>query len=96
MNHKGNWLGTFLDKFWMNKEQFTRARFESATSGIDVPALYQLSYLALHCRSPYLSISLFGGGGGGASQKSGITPKLRYNLGRGSKGCTKKGYDFFL
>ena len=19
MNHKGNWLGTFLDKFWMNK-----------------------------------------------------------------------------
>ena len=20
MNHKENWLGTFLDKFWMNKD----------------------------------------------------------------------------
>ena len=28
MNHKGNWQGTFLDKFWMNKEKFTRAGFE--------------------------------------------------------------------
>ena len=28
MNHKGNWLGTFLDKFWMNKDKFTRAGFE--------------------------------------------------------------------
>ena len=27
MNHKGNWLDVhFLDKFWMNKEKFTRAR----------------------------------------------------------------------
>ena len=46
MNHKGNWLGTFLDKFWMNKEKFTRVGFEPATSGLhDVPTLYQLSWL---------------------------------------------------
>ena len=25
INHKGNWLGTFLDTFWVNKEKFTRA-----------------------------------------------------------------------
>ena len=34
MNHKGNWLGAFLGKFWMNKEKFTRAGFEPATSGL--------------------------------------------------------------
>ena len=34
----------------MNKEKFTRAGLEPA---IDVPGLYQLSYLALHWRSPY-------------------------------------------
>ena len=28
INHKGNWLGTFLDKFWMNREKLTRAGFE--------------------------------------------------------------------
>ena len=33
-NHKENWLGTFLDQFWMNKEKFTGAGFEPATSGL--------------------------------------------------------------
>ena len=32
INHKGNWLGTFFETFWMNKEKFTRAGF--ATSGL--------------------------------------------------------------
>ena len=26
INHKGNWLGTFLDNFWMNKEKVTGKR----------------------------------------------------------------------
>ena len=34
INHKGNWLGTFLDTFWMKREKFTRAGFERATSGL--------------------------------------------------------------
>ena len=34
MNHKGNWLGTFLEKFLMNKEKYTIAGFEPATSGL--------------------------------------------------------------
>ena len=37
----------------MNKERLTRARLEPATSGLTSPGLYQLSYLALHWRSPY-------------------------------------------
>ena len=37
----------------MNKEKFTRVRLEPATSRIDVPGLYELSYLALHWQSPY-------------------------------------------
>ena len=40
INHMGNWLGTCLDKLWMNKEKFTRAWFEPATSRL---TLYQLS-----------------------------------------------------
>ena len=28
INHKGNWLGTFLDKFWMTKEKFTYEVFD--------------------------------------------------------------------
>ena len=32
-----------LDKFWMNKENITRAGFEPATLRIHVPVLYQLS-----------------------------------------------------
>ena len=30
----GNWLGTFLNTFWMNQEKFNRAGFERATSGL--------------------------------------------------------------
>ena len=38
----------------MNKDKFTRAGIEpSCDLRIDVPGLYQLSYLALHWRSPY-------------------------------------------
>ena len=33
----------FKDKFWMNKEKFTRVGFEPGDLRIDVPALYQLS-----------------------------------------------------
>ena len=36
MNHKGNWLGKFLDKFWMNKEKFT---IWTCDLQIDVPDL---------------------------------------------------------
>ena len=25
MNHKGSWLGTYLDTFWMNREKLSRA-----------------------------------------------------------------------
>ena len=34
INHEGNWLGTFLDNLWINKETITRAEFEPATSGL--------------------------------------------------------------
>ena len=39
----------------MNKEKFTRAGFEPAIRDrrLDVPGLYQPSYLALYWRSPY-------------------------------------------
>ena len=37
----------------MNKEKLTRAGLETCDLRIDVPGLYQLSYLALHWRSPY-------------------------------------------
>ena len=53
----------------MNKEKFTRAGLEPATSGLTCLGLYQLSYLALHWRSPYF-VNIFVRGGGGASQKS--------------------------
>ena len=56
MNHKGNWLGKSLDKFGMNKEKFTRAGFEPATS------------LALYWWSPYFVNIFVRGGGGGGSQ----------------------------
>ena len=51
MNHKGNWLGTCLDTFWMNKETFTRAGFEPATSGPGAPPT--------ELTSPILTVSLF-------------------------------------
>ena len=51
----------------MNKDKFTRAGLEPATSGLDVPGLYLLSCLALHWRSPYF-VNIFVRGG--ASQKS--------------------------
>ena len=55
----------------MNKDKLTRAGLEPATSGLAMPGLYQVSYLALHWRSPYcVNIFVGGGGGGGASQKS--------------------------
>ena len=34
INHKENWLGTFLDKFWTNKDKLIRAGFEPATPGV--------------------------------------------------------------
>ena len=37
----------------MNKDKLTRAGLEPVTLRIDVPGLYQLSYLALHWQSPY-------------------------------------------
>ena len=38
----------------MNKEKFTRVGLEPICDlRIDVPGLYQLSYVALHWRSPY-------------------------------------------
>ena len=39
INHKGNWLGTFLDNFWMNKE---KSRIWTCDVRIDVLVLYQL------------------------------------------------------
>ena len=78
--------------FWMNKEQFTRAGLEPATSGLT--CRYSTNW-----NSPILAVSVFcqylcsGGGGGGRQSEvmkpytaPWITPKLRYNLGRGSKG----------
>ena len=43
INHKGNWLGTFLDKFGWTKKNLLERDLN----------LYQLSYLALHWQSPY-------------------------------------------
>ena len=42
INHKGNWLGSCLDKVWMNKEKLTSGIW-TCHLRIDVPALYQLS-----------------------------------------------------
>ena len=46
----------------MNKEKLTRVGLVTCDLRIDVPGLYQLSYLALHWRSPYyMSISFVRG-----------------------------------
>ena len=37
MNHKGNWMGTILDKIWMNNDE---SRIWTCDLRIDVPALY--------------------------------------------------------
>ena len=83
---------------------------------IDVPGLYQLSYLALHWRSPYfVNIFVRGGGAPVRSHETTYCPfsqgsrpsydttweeyqvtKLRYNLGRGSKGMHHKGIRLFF
>ena len=96
MNHKGNWLGTFLDNFWMNKEKFTRVGFEPATSGLKVPT--ELS-------SPILAVSLFCQYicSAGTSQKSwnhilpfsqGSRPSYDTTWEEAVRGCAIKGYNF--
>ena len=69
-NHKGNWLGTFLDKFWINKDKFTRVGYEPATSGLTrrIPTELTSPILAVSLCCQYLCSQERGGGG--ASQKS--------------------------
>ena len=69
INHKGNWLGTFLDKFWMNKERLTIERDLNLW-----PPDWRAGALPtkLPVTSPILEVSLFCQYlcEGGASQKS--------------------------
>ena len=98
---QGKLTGYTLDKVWMNKDKFTRAGFELATSGLTCQRSTKLSYPARYWRSPYF-VNIFVRGRQSEVMKPytalspGITPELRYNLGRGSKGCTIKGYNFFF
>ena len=52
INHKGNWLGTSLDKFGWTKINLLERDLNLRPSDWRA-GLYQLSYLALHWRSPY-------------------------------------------
>ena len=61
MNHKGNWMGTFLEKFWMDKAKFTRAGLEPATSGLMCRRSTNWANSPYIGGVPILSISLFGG-----------------------------------
>ena len=51
ISHKGNWLGTFFDQFWMDKEKFTRVGFE--------PVDWCAGALPTELTSPILAVSLF-------------------------------------
>ena len=58
----------------MNKEKFTIAGFEPATSGLTSRRMtYQLSLLALYWRSPYF-VNIFVRGGGGGRQSEVMKP----------------------
>ena len=65
INHKGNYLGTLLDKFGWTKTNLRERDLNLRPT--DWRGLYQLSYLAIHWRSPYF-VNIFVRGG--ASQKS--------------------------
>ena len=64
INHKGNYLGTLLDKFGWTKTNLRERDLNLRPT--DWRGLYQLSYLAIHWRSPYF-VNIFVRGG--ASQK---------------------------
>ena len=85
---------------WINKGKGTTAGFEPTTSGLTCRRSTNWAKYPYVGGLPILSISLLGG----ASQKSwlpytalqpGITPKLRYNLGRGSMVMHRKGIRLF-
>ena len=48
-----HWLGTFYRKYLDEQRKHYESRIWTRDLRIDVPGLYQLSYLALHWRSPY-------------------------------------------
>ena len=65
INHKGNWLGTLLGTFWLNKICFTTVGFEHSTSD------WRAGALPTELTIRILAVSLFcqylcscGGGGG--------------------------------
>ena len=76
MNHKGNRLGTFLDKFWMNKEKFER--------DLNLrPPDWRAGALPTELTCPILAVSLFcqylcseGGGGGGWAARNRETANI--------------------
>ena len=89
--------------FGMNKEKFTRAGFESATSGLTCAA----GALPTELTSPILAVCLFCQYlcSAGASQKSfnhilpfsqGSRPSYNTTWEEAVRGCTIRGYNFFF